>query len=211
MSASIGILGAGHIGGTLAKLLDDASYRVHLANSRGPDTLRELVSKLGPNARAATIDEAIAETEMVIEAVPFGRVHELPAAALEGKILVSASNYYPARDGEIELGDLSQTAFVARMFPGAAVVKAFNTIYWEQLRDQGDPALPLELRRVIPIAGDDPHALDQVSDLVEALGFGPLRTGTFADTIGLTEPGGSLYNLDMTLVEATRRLESARE
>ena len=207
MANTIGIIGAGNIGGTLALLLTAHGYEIRLANSRGPETLTETVAGLGPKAKAATVENAIRDADLVIEAVPFGRVGELPAEALKGKILVSASNYYPGRDGRIELGGESQSQYVAQQLPDAIVVKAFNTIYWEHLRDQGDRSKPLEERRVIPIGGDDDRALDRVAELVEGLGFAPLSIGSLAQTLGSTEPGDPLYNVDLTLAEAKMLLE----
>ena len=210
MSTKIGIIGSGNIGGTLAQLLTSAGYEVWLANSRGPDSLSDTVNALGPNARAATVEEAAREGDLVVEAVPFGRVAELPAEALDGKVLISASNYYPGRDGKVELGSRSESEHVARQLPGANVVKAFNTIYWEHLRDQGDTTKDPDERRVLPIAGDDPNAVDQVAEIVERLGFGALRVGTLTDTRGLTQPGDLLYNVDITLSQAKKRLDTHR-
>ena len=206
MTTKIGIIGSGNIGGTLAQLLTSAGYEVWLATSRGPASLEDTVNDLGPKARAATVEDAAREADVVIEAVPFGRVGELPAHALDGKVLISASNYYSARDGNIDLGGRSESEHVASQVPAATVVKAFNTIYWEHLRDQGDTTKAPDERRVIPIAGDDPAAVDQVAEIVERLGFGALRVGTLADTEGLTQPGDLLYNIDITLSQAKKRL-----
>lgn len=210
MSAStIGIIGAGQIGGTLTRLLDEAGFQTHLANSRGPASLDDVIAGLS-RAKAATVESAIGEADLVIEAIPFGRVVGLPPAPLKGKILVSASNYYPSRDGSIDLQGLSQTEFVARKFPATTIVKAFNTIYWEHLRDQGDRSLPLDRRRAIPIAGDDGDALDAVAALVEKIGFGPLTIGSLAETKGLVEPGGELYNVDLTVAQAQKKVEETK-
>jgi 8-hydroxy-5-deazaflavin:NADPH oxidoreductase len=201
----VGILGAGHIGATLARLLTRAGHRVTVSNSRGPESLRGLVSELGPLAEASTAEEAAASGDLVIEAVPFGRERELPARALRGKVLVSASNYYPNRDGEMDLGGRAHTEYVAGLLPGVRVVKAFNTIYWEHLRDQGDPALPLDLRRAIPIAGDDLEGIEMVEALVEELGFAPVRTGTLRAS-RVQEPGAAIYNQRLTASEVRARL-----
>lgn len=206
---TIGILGAGKIGATLARLLVDHGYDVVIANSRGPETLADLVADLGPRARADSAAGAAADADLVIEAVPFGRVPGLPAEALRGKILVSASNYYPDRDGEIDLSGATQTEWTARHVPGTRVVKAFNTIYWEHLRDQGDTAAPLDDRRVILLSGDDEEARRVVADLVEALGFGPLDLGGLADGGKRQEPGQPVYNADLTSTEARTLLKQA--
>lgn len=117
----IGIIGAGNIGSTAAKLFAEAGHEVVIANSRGPETLEGLVGEIGANARAGTVEEAADFREMVMEAIPFGRYRELPAEKLSGKVLMTASNYYPERDGEIDLGGLAQSELVARHLPGARV------------------------------------------------------------------------------------------
>jgi len=207
---NIGIIGAGNIGGTAAKLFVDAGHTVALSNSRGPDTLADEVDALGPNARALTTSDAAAFGDLVMEAIPFGHVGDLPASAINGKILISASNYYPGRDGRIDTveGDgLTQTEWTATHVPDARLVKAFNTIYWEHLRDRGDTSRPLEDRRVIPLAGDDAEATSVVAGLIEAIGFAPLNLGSLRDGGRQMQPGATIYNEDWTLAEARRHLD----
>lgn len=209
MQQTIGIIGAGMIGGTLAGLLTRAGHRVLLSNSRGPESLSGQVAQLGALARATTVAEAISGADLVIEAVPFKVVAQLPAS-LAGKILISASNYYPGRDGTIALEGRSHARYVADQVPGARVVRAFNTIWFEHLAKQGDPSLPLEQRRAIPVASDDAEALAVVSSLVEALGFASLPLGGLDDGLGIVEPEGGLYNKDLTLEQARAVLSEAR-
>lgn len=201
----VGIIGSGNIGGTLARLLVDAGYDVALSNSRGPASLEATVRSLGARAQAATGEEAARFGEVVVEAIPFGHYEELPAEALAGTILVSASNYYPQRDGLIaELegeAAVTHTELVARHASKTRVVKAFNTIYWEHLRDQGDPDKPLDARRVIPLAGDDAEAKATVAALIRALGFAPLGLGSLRDGGRQMQPGTPIYNRDVTLAQ----------
>lgn len=197
----IGILGSGHIGSTLARHLVRLGHRVRVANSRGPDSLRALVSSLGESATAATLAEAITASELVIEAIPFGKVTELPADLLRGKIVVSAANYYPGRDGAIDLGGLTQSEYVARHLAGARVIKAFNTIWFQHLQDQARPGAPLATRRIVPLAGDDAEAKRVVADLIDAIGFAPVDMGTLADSHRM-HPGAPIYNNDLTLEQA---------
>ena len=199
---NIGIIGAGHIGGTAAALFADVGHAVALSNSRGPETLREQIEALGPRVQALTAEEAARFGEVVLEAIPFGHYRDLPAEELEGKILISASNYYPQRDGAIDFGGLTQTELVARHLRDARVVKAFNTIYWEHLRDQGDAEKPLDGRRVIPLAGDDAEAKETVAALIEAIGFAPLDLGSLHEGGRRMEPGQPIYDRDLTLAEA---------
>ena len=202
---NIGVIGSGNIGGTAAKLFAAAGHRVAVSNSRGPETLGDLVAEIGPNAHAATVHEAAEFGEVVVEAIPFGLYRELPADKLSGKVLVTASNYYPGRDGEVEHGGLASSELVARHLPGARVVKAFNTIYFERLRDNGRPDAPVEEREVIFVAGDDENAKEIVSRLVEEIGFAPVDTGTLAEGRG-QEPGSPVYNVAMTPDKARETL-----
>ncbi len=196
----IGIIGAGNIGATLAQLLVNVGHEVTISNSRGPDTLRDLLRTLGSNAHAATVAEAAAFGDGVIEAIPFGRYRDLPADHLAGKIVVTASNYYPQRDGMIDVGGRAQSELIAAQLPGARVVKAFNTIWSEHLKRQGDPTKPLDERRVIFLAGDDADA-KVVAGLITEIGFGPLDVGSLHDSTK-QEPDTPIYNRDFTVAEA---------
>jgi hypothetical protein len=202
---NIGLIGAGNIGATAARNFLNAGHTVALSNSRGPDTLQDLIDDLGPNAQALTTEKAAEFGDVVMEAIPYGHVESLPADALAGKILISASNYYPQRDGEIDFDGQTQTGRLAAMLPDTRVVKAFNTIYWEHLRDQGDPSRPMDERRVIPLAGDDENAKSTVADLIEEIGFAPLDLGSLRDSHRM-EPGQPIYNNTLTRPEAQERL-----
>ena len=100
----IGIVGSGHIGGTLAELFVKAGHEVAVSNSRGPDSLADLVRRLGPAARATTVDQAAGFGDVVVVAIPFGRYRDLPADAFDGRVVVDTSNYYPRRDGRFAQG-----------------------------------------------------------------------------------------------------------
>jgi predicted dinucleotide-binding enzyme len=206
---NIGLIGAGNIGATAARLFLDAGHAVALSNSRGPDTLQALVDDLGDGAQALPVEEAAAFGDLVLEAIPYGHVDALPGDALADTILVSASNYFAQRDGEVDFEGRSHTGRVAALHPGARVVKAFNTIYWEDLRDQADASLPIEERRVIPLAGDDAPAKETVSALIEEIGFAALDVGGLEAGGRLMQPGQPLYNEALTRPEARRRIQQA--
>jgi hypothetical protein len=206
---NIGLIGAGNIGETAARNFVDAGHTVALSNSRGPETLQDVVDELGPNAHARTVEEAAAFGDVVMEAIPYRHIESLPADALAGKILISASNYFSHRDGEIDFDGKTQTERVATMLPETDVVKAFNTIYFEHLRDQGDPSLPVDERRVIPLAGDDSEARAVVADLIEQIGFAPLDLGSLREGGRHTEPGQPIYNQTLTRTEAQALLQNA--
>ena len=178
----IGVIGAGNIGGTLTQRLTELGHDVAVANSRGPETLTELASRTG--ATPAQVGDAVRQAELVVVAVPLRAVPELSAAEFEGRVVVDANNYYPERDGELpEVADRSITSsrWVADHLPGARVVKAFNTIAAEPLRDKGVRAGSPN-RIALPVAGDDPEATRVVRELVEQLGFDAVEAGTLDES-----------------------------
>ena len=200
----IGIIGAGHIGGTTARLFVDAGHEVAISNSRGPDTLRELIATLGPNAHAATPSEAARFGEIVLVAIPLKDYTSLPVEDLRGKIVVDAMNYYPNRDGhyaQLDTGASTSSEMLAAHLPGARVVKAFNTIWFEHLKSKGNKNAPLDQRRVIFVSGDDAEAKAAVSKLIEEIGFGPYDLGSLAGS-GEQQPDSAVYNKDVTVAEA---------
>jgi len=205
----VGIIGSGNIGGTLAGLLVQAGHEVVIANSRGPESLGALVGKLGSKASAAAATEAARLGEVVIEAIPFGKLQALPRAELKGKVLITAGNYYPGRDGTIDLDGLTESEYLHRLLPETHIAKAFNTIYWEHLRDEGDTSKALAARRVVPFAASDARAESVARQLIEELGFGPLFLGDLARVRGLSQPNDMLYNKQMTLAQAQAALAAS--
>ncbi|MFD0688722.1 NADPH-dependent F420 reductase [Actinomadura fibrosa] len=204
----IGIIGAGMIGGTLAARLADLGHDIVIANSRGPETLAGLVAELGGAVRAGTVAEAAEAGEVVILAIPYGRYRELPAASFAGRIVVDTNNYVPARDGhiaELDSGATTSSEAVAAHLPGASVVKAFNTIYFVRLRDEGHPGLPAAERLAIPVAADDPRAKAVVLDLIDALGFAPVDAGPLSEG-RRQEYGKPVFNNPVGPDEAVRLL-----
>lgn len=203
----IGIIGSGNIGGTLAALLVEAGHEVVLANSRGPETLAPLVQRLGAGASAASAQDAAQAGELVVVSVPFGRYEQLPAAPLSGKVVVDTNNYYPDRDGRwpaLDAGDTTSSELLAQHLPGSKVVKAFNTIQWAHLRDQGRPADSGE-RRALPIAGDDAEAKSTVGGLIDEIGFDAVDLGPLAEG-RRQQPGTEVYNIALTAQELRRIL-----
>ena len=205
----IGIIGSGKIGGTVARLAARSGHTVTVANSRGPDSLAGLVGELGPNARAATVEEAARASDLVVLAIPLHAVDDLPAAAFDGRIVVDANNYYPQRDGQVAELDADETTsseLVARHLPGARVVKAFNTIYFENLGADGRPGAPREERVALLLAGDDADAKATVAGLIEELGFGAVDTGSLAAGARRQQVGAPLYGKVVTVPEAEAAL-----
>jgi predicted dinucleotide-binding enzyme len=182
--ATIGLIGAGHIGSQLARLAVANGYDVVLSNSRGPETLSALIAELGPRARAATPAEAARAGDIVVVSVPLKNYKEVPVAPLADKVVIDTNNYYPQRDGHIpELDNESTTTaeLLQAHLPTSKVVKAFNHIYAADLTTHGQPA-GSKNRRALVIAGDDPDAKVAVTRLIDQFGFdtvdaGPLKEG----------------------------------
>jgi predicted dinucleotide-binding enzyme len=198
---TIGFIGSGHIGSTVARLAVDAGHDVVLSNSRGPETLQDLVDDLGPRARAATTAEAAQAGDLVVLTIPLSAVDRVPNAPLAGKIVIDTSNYYPQRDGQIAaLDDLSMTTseLVQSLIPGSRVVKGFNNINYLHLGSLQRPAGSGE-RSVLPIAGDDAEAKAAVTAFIESLGYDVHDAGSLADSwrfdVG-TPAYGRPYNTD---------------
>ena len=181
---TIGLIGAGHIGSQLARLSIKSGYDVVISNSRGPETLSELVKELGPHAKAATSEEAARAGDIVVVSVPLKNYRAVPAAPLAGKIVIDTNNYYPQRDGHIpELDNESTTTaeLLQAHLPKSKVVKAFNHIYAAELTTHGQPT-GSKNRRALVIAGDDAEAKKRVTQLLDQFGFdtvdvGPLKEG----------------------------------
>ena len=181
---TIGLIGAGHIGSQIARLAVAHGYGVVISNSRGPETLADLVKELGPNARAATSADAAKAGDIVVVTVPLKNYRSVPVEPLAGKIVIDTNNYYPQRDGHIpELDDESTTTaeLLQAHLPKSKVVKAFNHIYAADLTAHGQPS-GTPNRRALAIAGNDADAKATVTKMLDAFGFdtvdaGPLKEG----------------------------------
>ncbi len=196
----IGIIGAGMIGSTLAKLWVGAGHEVRLA-SRHPDGLEPLVKKLGDRASAGTPAEAARFGEVVMLTVPLKAIPELARdlrSSLTGKVVLDTGNAYAQRDGDAAsqatANPRGSAAWAAAMFPNARWVKAFNTVHYKVLEKEAHRAGD---RVGIPLAGDDPEALDIAADLVRDAGFEPVIVGPLGRGKEF-EPGTRPYNTGMS-------------
>ena len=199
---TIGLIGSGNIGSTLAHLTVSAGHDVVLSNSRGPETLGDLVAELGPRARAGTAREAAEAGDLVIVTIPLKAYRSVPVDPLRGKVVIDTNNYYPEqRDGHIaELDDESTTTseLLQAHLPESKVVKAFNNIYFDFLRvlarPHGDPE-----RSVLAIAGDDAAAKAAVTSYLDDIGYAAYDVGPLAEgwRYQRDEPAyAELYNAD---------------
>ena len=208
---SIGIIGAGNIGGALTRRLSALGHEVFVANSRGPATLVELATETG--AHAVTAAEAAGAGDVVVVTIPEGQIQTLPKDLFAGVpgnvVVVDTGNYYPRqRDGrihEIEKG-MPESRWVERQL-GRPVVKAFNNIYAQHLMEKGKPA-GSPGRIALPVAGDDDRAKDVVLGLVDELGFDGVDAGGL-DESWRQQPGTPVYATDLDAQGVRRALQEA--
>ncbi|MDI1242081.1 MAG: NADPH-dependent F420 reductase [bacterium] len=202
----IGFIGAGNIGGTAAKLFVDAGHEVVISNSRGPETLADVENET--RAKAVAVEEAAVFGDVIFVSIPLGKYKSLSPSDLDGKIVIDSNNYYPGRDGEIaevDSGLATSSELLAKHLSGSKVVKAFNTIWFEHLRSEGDKSKPIGERRVIFVSGDDADAKSVVSGLIEEIGFAPYDLGTLGAS-GIQQPDSVIYNKSINIEEARKIL-----
>jgi predicted dinucleotide-binding enzyme len=209
--ATIGLIGAGHIGSQIARLAVSNGYDVVISNSRGPQTLSALVEELGPRARAGTALEAANAGDIVVVTIPLKNYRQVPVEPLAGKVVIDTNNYYPERDGYIpELDDESTTTseLLQVQLPKSRVVKAFNHIYAAELTTHGQPAGAAD-RRALVIAGDDAAAKRTVTHLLDQFGFDTVDAGPLGEgwRIQRDTPG---YGPRRTAEELRRDLAAAK-
>jgi predicted dinucleotide-binding enzyme len=180
---TIGLIGSGHIGGTVARLAVDAGHDVVLSNSRGPATLADLVAELGPHARAATPAEAAAAGDIVVVTIPLKAYRDVPVEPLRGKVVIDTNNYYPQRDGhfaELDDGTTTSSELLQAHLPESHVVKAFNNIQFGHLGRLQRPAGSPE-RSALAIAGDDEAAKRTVTEFLDSIGYDTVDAGPLAE------------------------------
>jgi 8-hydroxy-5-deazaflavin:NADPH oxidoreductase len=203
----IGVIGSGHIGGTIGGLWVKAGHPV-LFSSRHPEELKDLVAGLGDLARAGTVEEAIAFGDVLFIAVPYKALPEIGkdyGATFKGKIMLDACNATAARDGaeladEVEQNGVGVTS--QKYLPGARLVRAFNTMNYMIFAKQAgrpDPKL------AIPIAGDDAEAVKVAAALVRDAGFEPVVVGKLADARRF-QRGAPGYGQEVTAAELRQKL-----
>lgn len=207
----IGIIGAGHIGGTLTRRLTKLGHQVSVANSRGPETLADLARETG--AKAVTVKEAARAGELVIVTIPERRIPDLPrdlfAGVSDDVVVVDTGNYYPQqRDGRIEPieSGTTESRWVSQVL-GRPVIKAFNNIYADHLLRRGQPKGAAG-RIALPVAGDDAAHKSIVMRLIDQLGFDPVDAGALDDS-WRQQPGTPVYGKDFDAAALKRGLAAA--
>jgi predicted dinucleotide-binding enzyme len=181
---TIGFIGAGNIGSQVARKAIENGYDVVISNSRGPETLADLIAELGPKARAATTAEAAEAADIAVVTVPFKAVADIPVEPLAGKIVIDTNNYYFERDGridELDNGTATVSGILQAHLPASKVAKGFNHIGSADItadaHPKGDPN-----RRALATASDFPEASDLVIALYDEFGFDGVNIGPLAES-----------------------------
>lgn len=180
---TIGLIGSGNIGQAIARQAIAHGHDVVLSNSRGPDTLADLVAELGDHTRAGTSVEAATAGDVVVVTIPFKAYLDVPVEPLAGKVVIDTNNYYFERDGhfpEIDEGRTTPSEVLAHHLGAARVVKAFNGIRAAEIVSTATPAGTAN-RRALPIAGDDTEAKRTVTELIDRFGFDVVDAGPLAE------------------------------
>jgi hypothetical protein len=180
---TVGLIGSGHVGSTVARLAVGVGHDVVLSNSRGPDTLRELTSELGPHARAATHEEAAAAGDIVLVSIPVHAYFELSGAPLAGKVVMDTGNSYPQGDGqipELESKSMTESEYLLGFLAEARVIKVFNNIYFKHLLHLARSTGAAD-RSALPIAGDSAAAKAEVRGFLDSIGYETVDAGSLAD------------------------------
>jgi predicted dinucleotide-binding enzyme len=209
----IGIIGAGQIGGSLARRLTKLGHDVSIANSRGPESLAGLAAETG--AKPVTVQQAARAGEIVIVTIPMKNIPGLSAGLFDGVpadvVVIDTGNYYPRqRDGRIDAIEdgTAESRWVSDQL-GRAVVKAFNNIYARHLLERGKPK-GAPGRIALPVAGDDKRAKDVVIRLLDQLGFDGVDAGGL-DESWRQQPGTPVYGTDFDSAGVLKALAEAKQ
>jgi predicted dinucleotide-binding enzyme len=209
--STIGFIGAGHIGSAVAEVALRHGYRVVLSNSRGPETLTDVVEKLGDGASAATAEDAAKAGDLVVVTIPLKNIDAVPAEPLDGKIVIDTNNYYPQRDGRIaplDSQEATSAGLLQEHLPGSKVVKAFNHIYSGDITSKAADAGTTG-RRALAIFGDDEAARATVQAVIDELGFDVVDGGSLSESWRI-EPGTPGYGAADDAAALTQHLADAK-
>jgi 8-hydroxy-5-deazaflavin:NADPH oxidoreductase len=208
---TIGIIGSGHVGSSLATAAIAHGYDVVLSSSKGPDSLDGLVRNLGPHARAATPAEAAAACDFAIVAIPITTVDQVPVEPLAGKVVIATINYFPQRDGHIpgiDSGTTTAPGVLQAHLPASRVVRAFSMLDAADMSQDGHPAGDPK-RRAIAIAGDDPAAKELVARLCDEFGFDTVDLGGLAESWRV-DPGQKAFVTHQNRAELQANVANAQ-
>src|SRR5246127_1691965 len=199
---NIGVIGPGNIGEVIVRKLTDAGYPVKMANSRGPESLKDLGAKTG--AIPVSLEQVVQDVDVLFLVVPQKAITELPKGLLnkarKETIVIDVGNYYPFRDGridELENG-LTESVWVERQI-GRPVIKVLNSVIAKALAEAGRPTGSRD-RVAFPISGDNPKAKEIVAQLIDRIGFDSVDAGTIAES-WRQQPGSPVYCTNPTKEE----------
>ena len=196
----VAVLGAGHVGPVIARLALGAGYPVATAGRGDPADIALIAELVIPGARPQWAADAVADADIVVLAIPLRRFAEVDPGLLSGRLVVDAMNYWPASDGVLDAFEQGASSeIVARRLAGAAVVKALNHIGYHELEDRARPPGAKD-RRAAGIAGDDPAAVAAIADMVDRLGYDPVRLESLRAGRVL-QPGGPVFGAVLSRAE----------
>jgi 8-hydroxy-5-deazaflavin:NADPH oxidoreductase len=191
----IAVLGAGHVGPVIARLALQAGHRVAIATSGNPSDLALITRILIRGAEARWAVDAIGTSDVVVLAIPLHRFLAMDTAALSGKLVIDAMNYWPATDGRLAspFGDerIGSSEVVAERLNDATIVKTLNHVGYHELESYAQPAGSID-RRALGVAGDDPGAVKTVSAFVDRIGYDAVSLGSLSAGRVL-QPGGPVF------------------
>jgi predicted dinucleotide-binding enzyme len=208
---TIGIIGSGRVGSSLAQAAIAHGYDVVLSNSQGPESLAGLVRSLGPHASAGTPAQAAAAADIAIVAIPVTTIDQVPVEPLAGKVVIATINYFPERDGhipEIDSGKTTVPGLLQAHLPASRVVRAFSMVDAADMSQDGHPAGDPK-RRALALAGEDPAARDLVARLYDEFGFDPVDLGGL-DESWRVDPGQTAFVTHQNIAELRANAANAK-
>ena len=206
----LGILGAGHIGPVIARLALRAGYQVDIAASGDPGDIALITELVIPGARPRWAAEAAADADIVVLAMPLRRFLALDPGPLGGKLVIDAMNYWPTSDGVLPAFENDGSSeIVARRLAGSTVVKALNHVGYHELEDEARPAGAAD-RKAAGLAADDPAAAGAVAQLIDGIGYDPVRVGSLAAGRVL-QPGGPVFGVTLNQPQFERAVNAEAE
>ena len=208
---TIGLIGSGKVGTNIAMAAIAVGYDVVLSNSRGPETLVDLVTRLGPHAKAATSDEAASLADFAVAAIPLPGVDHVPVKPLAGKVVLCTINYFPQWFGNvasIDNGTMTAPGVLQEHLPSSYVVRAFNMVDAEEIPTDGRPERD-PTRRALALAGDNLEAKKLVAQLYNQFGFDALDIGPLAESWRL-DPGQPAFIVKQNLQQLKANVANAR-
>ena len=211
-SPRIAVLGAGHVGPVIARVALAAGFRVSIAASGDPENIALITQVLAPGAEPRWAADAVADSDLVVLAIPLHKFATLDPDLVAGRFVVDTMNYWPPVDGVQEMFEdrrYGSSEIVARRLARSSIVKTFNHLGYHELEDEIRPPGSPE-RRALGVAGDDPGAVDTVADVVERIGYDTVRL----DGLGagrLLQPGGPVFGVSLSRADFERavRVEAA--